>query len=73
MSLRHALLLLDEDNHGNLSPNLLLSEKLRVRSNSKYPHGGLLEAYRRFWEGSFDRLDDYLRDLQAEETPDDPT
>jgi DNA-binding transcriptional ArsR family regulator len=26
-----------------------------------------LERYRRFWEESFDRLDDYLRDLQARE------
>lgn len=26
-----------------------------------------LEHYRRFWEGSFDRLDDYLHELQAEE------
>lgn len=25
-----------------------------------------LEEYRRFWEQSFDRLDDYLRELQAE-------
>ena len=24
-----------------------------------------VEHYRRFWEESFDRLDDYLRDLQA--------
>jgi DNA-binding transcriptional ArsR family regulator len=24
-----------------------------------------LEEYRRFWEQSFDRLDDYLRELQA--------
>jgi len=24
-----------------------------------------LEEYRRFWEESFDRLDDYLRELQA--------
>ena len=24
-----------------------------------------LEDYRRFWEASFQRLDDYLRDLQA--------
>ena len=23
-----------------------------------------VEGYRRFWEGSFDRLDDYLRELQ---------
>jgi DNA-binding transcriptional ArsR family regulator len=26
-----------------------------------------LEHYRRFWEESFDRLDDYLRELQARE------
>jgi len=26
-----------------------------------------LEEYRRFWEESFDRLDDYLRELQATE------
>src|SRR5437879_7267335 len=26
-----------------------------------------LEQYRRFWEESFDRLEDYLRDLQAKE------
>ncbi|MDB5394025.1 MAG: hypothetical protein JWM91_1531 [Rhodospirillales bacterium] len=29
-----------------------------------------LERYRRFWEGSFDRLDDYLKKLQAEENAD---
>lgn len=28
-----------------------------------------LEHYRRFWEESFDRLDDYLRELQAREKP----
>ena len=26
-----------------------------------------LEQYRRFWEASLDRLDDYLRELQAKE------
>ncbi|MGD9479836.1 ArsR/SmtB family transcription factor [Shinella sp. G-2] len=26
---------------------------------------GWISAYRRFWEASFDRLDDYLRQLQA--------
>jgi DNA-binding transcriptional ArsR family regulator len=26
-----------------------------------------LEEYRRFWEQSFDRLDDYLRELQAKD------
>jgi DNA-binding transcriptional ArsR family regulator len=29
-----------------------------------------LEHYRRFWEESFDRLDDYLRDLQKKEKKD---
>ena len=28
-----------------------------------------LERYRRFWDESFDRLGDYLRALQAKETP----
>jgi DNA-binding transcriptional ArsR family regulator len=28
-----------------------------------------LEEYRRFWEDSFDRLDDYLRELQAKDRP----
>ena len=30
-----------------------------------------LEHYRRFWEGSFDRLDDYLREIQTEDKQDD--
>lgn len=32
-----------------------------------------VESYRRFWEGSFDRLDDYLHELQLQEqqTPND--
>jgi len=29
-----------------------------------------LEQYRRFWEVSFDRLDDYLRKIQMEDKPD---
>ena len=28
---------------------------------------GWLEEYRRYWEGSFDRLEDYLNSLQQEE------
>lgn len=28
-----------------------------------------IEEYRRFWEKSFDRLDDYLKQLQDKETP----
>lgn len=30
-----------------------------------------VETYRRFWEESFDRLDEYLRELQKQEKPDD--
>lgn len=30
-----------------------------------------IEHYRRFWEQSFDRLDDYLKKLQAEEKKND--
>lgn len=30
-----------------------------------------LEEYRRFWEASFERLDQYLIELQAKEQPDD--
>jgi DNA-binding transcriptional ArsR family regulator len=29
-----------------------------------------LEQYRRFWEGSFDRLEDYLRDVQTDQKRD---
>ncbi|MDB5360736.1 MAG: ArsR family transcriptional regulator [Rhodospirillales bacterium] len=29
-----------------------------------------VESYRRFWDGSFDRLDHYLKDLQRKETED---
>ena len=28
-----------------------------------------VERYRRFWEASFDRLDEYLREVQAKEKP----
>ena len=31
-----------------------------------------LEYYRRFWDESLDRLEDYLRDLQKTETNDEP-
>ena len=32
-----------------------------------------VEHYRQFWDESFDRLDDYLRELQAKETNHDRT
>jgi hypothetical protein len=28
-----------------------------------------VEHYRRFWEASFDRLDDYLRELKTKDNP----
>lgn len=31
---------------------------------------GWLDIYRKFWEQSFDRLDDYLRELQARDVAD---
>ena len=31
-----------------------------------------IETYRRFWDESFDRLGDYLRELQAKEKDDEP-
>lgn len=33
------------------------------------PAADWLEEYRRFWEGSFDRLDDHLRKLQSDQKP----
>ncbi|MNX67206.1 Transcriptional repressor SdpR [compost metagenome] len=32
-----------------------------------------MEAYRRFWDESLDRLESYLRDLQEQEKRNDPT
>jgi DNA-binding transcriptional ArsR family regulator len=32
---------------------------------------GWVESYRRFWDESFDRLDDYLKELQGGEKSDD--
>src|SRR5947209_5165891 len=34
---------------------------------------GWVEQYRQFWEQSFDRLDEYLKQLQAEASPIEPT
>ena len=31
---------------------------------------GWIGGYRRFWEGTFDRLEDYARDMQAKEQKD---
>jgi len=31
-----------------------------------------IERYRRFWDEGFDQMGDYIAELQARETPDDP-
>ncbi len=37
----------------------------RLRAEPLRDVADWVEHYRRFWEGSFDRLDDYLREVQA--------
>jgi DNA-binding transcriptional ArsR family regulator len=39
----------------------------RLKAGPLKTAAGWLEHYRRFWEQSFDRLDDYLRELQSRE------
>jgi DNA-binding transcriptional ArsR family regulator len=39
----------------------------RIEPNGFKDVDGWLERYRRFWEERLDRLDDYLRELQAKE------
>lgn len=41
----------------------------RLRADSLKAVDDWLEHYRHFWEESFDRLDVYLRSIQAEKTP----
>lgn len=50
--------------HAQYRPVRLAAEPLREVSE-------WLDRYRRFWEASFDRLDDYLRELQQKEQADD--
>jgi hypothetical protein len=40
----------------------------RIEVNALKPVDDWLENYRRLWEERFDRLDVYLRELQAQET-----
>ena len=40
----------------------------RIEANALMEVDKWLEKYRRFWEASLDRLDDYLREMQAKET-----
>jgi DNA-binding transcriptional ArsR family regulator len=41
----------------------------RLRARPLQDAAAWIEEYRRFWEQSFDRLDDYLADLQKNSTP----
>jgi hypothetical protein len=38
----------------------------RLRAGPLQDVAGWVEHYRRFWEQSFDRLDDYLRELKTQ-------
>lgn len=41
----------------------------RLRAQPLKEVAAWAEPFRRFWEGSFDRLDDYLRDMTAASSP----
>jgi DNA-binding transcriptional ArsR family regulator len=43
----------------------------RIEAGPLKDVAGWLEHYRRFWDESFDRLDDYLKELQRKENKDD--
>ena len=55
--------LIDQGRQAQWRPCRLDPEPLRALSI-------WIEQYRRFWEESFDRLDDYLRELEAQEKQD---
>jgi DNA-binding transcriptional ArsR family regulator len=40
----------------------------RLKANHLKEVADWVEEFRRFWEGSFDRLDEYLQELQQQET-----
>jgi DNA-binding transcriptional ArsR family regulator len=44
------------------------SRPCRLEANTLKEAAGWIEKYRRHWEESLDRLDDYLREVQARET-----
>lgn len=52
--------LIERGRNAQLRPARLHAEPLRAVSE-------WLETYRQFWDESFDRLDDYLRELRAKE------
>jgi len=52
--------LISRGRHAQWRPCQLKAEPLKAAAD-------WLDTYRRFWEESFDRLDDYLRELQTKE------
>ena len=44
---------------------------LKLQAKPMKQAAGWIEEYRRFWEGSLDRLDEYLKQLQATANKDD--
>jgi len=52
--------LVGRDREAQWRPSRLKPERLKDVAD-------WVERYRRFWEGSFDRLDEYLQDLQRKE------
>ncbi|PSB25615.1 ArsR/SmtB family transcription factor [Stenomitos frigidus] len=44
----------------------------QIKADSLKDAAEWLESYRQFWEERFDRLDDYLHELQTQEKYDDP-
>jgi hypothetical protein len=41
----------------------------RLRAGPLQDVAGWVEHYRRFWEESFERLDEYLRELKGQDSP----
>ena len=56
--------LIEQGRQAQWRPCRLKPERLRAVAD-------WVGEYRRHWEASFDRLDDYLRELQSKERPDD--
>lgn len=54
------------ENAGLVERSRLAQQRpVRLRAEPLREALGWIEFYRQFWEGSFDRLDDYLKRLQA--------
>jgi DNA-binding transcriptional ArsR family regulator len=47
-------------------------QSLKLQAAPMQPAWQWIEVYRQFWEQSFDRLDEYLKQLQTKETRDEP-